>query len=617
MAIRLRTPLLALILAPFALWALVLAWEHALVPLVASVWRSDVVVRARLASGNQATRSEALRDAVSVRPAGAALIGKVVEIMREDRDSRLRLEAAGALGAIGNLQPLPEGAKAALGALVLAEQDDAVLAAAVRAAGQAAAKNPVAEAVSQRIVRIFDERHLEWVYPAAAEALGAIGAAQALPGDVYTAMHAVFANSKRPGERENLSRAFAQIAAGQALPAPLLDALAAALAGDDNPSIRIQALYALAHASAYYPRSKELLAAATQDTRPDVQSAAAHGLRIIDTKQLYAGRDPMTVALDRSLPVERRLQAMGPLKVNRRDAAWRAQVLSLARDDDPRVIVAALGLFIHISGAPDEEFDQRSLIPQLTTAMAHADPQVRRAAYAALGHHFSNHHRYRGRAADFRPQLEAGAQDPDALVKVSALAAMLRGGPAAADREAILKRGLNDSDPHVRRVVVSWLGSPRTEISEREALLERALKDPDPAVRQAAAEAGQQWRSRKRDSPVELWQQWQAGEHAKVGLTVLTAVTVAAPVLVGCVFFLYFMARLLTYVYQRRWRALVVVPVLAAWAAASYGMFLLYFVAAHMRSPDFWNALLVAGVLWVTVAVYAAAGWGLHYAVRR
>ena len=59
------------------------------------------------------------------------------------------------------------------------------------------------------------------------------------------------------------------------------------------------------------------------------------------------------------------------------------------------------------------------------------------------------------------------------------------------------------------------------------------------------------------------------------------------------------------------------VAVMAAWAAASYGMFLLYFVAAHMRSPDFWNALLVAGVLWVAVAVYAAAGWGLHYAVRR
>jgi hypothetical protein len=242
---------------------------------------------------------------------------------------------------------------------------------------------------------------------------------------------------------------------------------------------------------------------------------------------------------------------------------------------------------------------------------------VRRAAHAALGRQFIHNHRYRSRAADFGPQLETGARDSDATVRVSALAAMLRGEPAAPKRAAILKRGLDDADPHVRRVVVSWLGSAQTEIGSREALLERALKDPDPAVRQAAAEAGQQWRSRKRGWPVELWEQWQAGEHSKVGLALLTAVTVAAPVLIGGVFFLYFMARLLTYVYQRRWRALVVVPVMAAWAAASYGMFLLYFMAAHMRSTDVSHTLQLAGVLWGVVAVYAALGWGLHYAVRR
>jgi len=327
--------------------------------------------------------------------------------------------------------------------------------------------------------------------------------------------------------------------------------------------------------------------------------------------------EAMAVALDRSLPVESRLKAMGPLKINRRDAAWRAQVLSLARDDDPRVIAAALELFIHIAGAPDDEFDRRSLIPQLTAAMAHPDPQVRRAAFGAVGRQFIHDHRYRSRAAAFWPQLEAGAQDPDARVRITALATMMRGDPGTAEREAILRRGVNDPDPQVRRAVVGWLGSPKTETREREALLERALKDPDAGVRQAAADAGQQWSSRKRACPVELWQQWRAGEYSKVAMTVLTAVTVAAPVLIGGAFFLYFMARLLTYAWQRRWRALLVVPVMAAWAAASYGMFLVYFTAGHMRIPDLWHALQVAGVLWLAVAVYAAAGWGLHYAVRR
>jgi hypothetical protein len=249
--------------------------------------------------------------------------------------------------------------------------------------------------------------------------------------------------------------------------------------------------------------------------------------------------------------------------------------------------------------------------------MSHPDAPVRRAAYATLGRQFVHNHRYRSRAADFRPQLDAGARDSDATVRIHALATMLRGGLGMEEREAILKRGMNDSDPHVRRVVASWLGSPKTETREREALLEHALKDPDADVRQAAADAGRQWRSRKRSWPVELWQQWQAGEHSKVGLAVLTMATVAAPVVVGGAFFLYFMARFLTYVYQRRWRALAVVAVMAAWAAASYGMFTLYFVAGHMRGNDVWQVLQLAGVLWLAVAVYAAAGWGLHYAVRR
>jgi hypothetical protein len=327
--------------------------------------------------------------------------------------------------------------------------------------------------------------------------------------------------------------------------------------------------------------------------------------------------DAMAVALDRSLPAESRVKAIGALKVNRRDAAWREQVLSLARDDDSHVIAAALELFVYIDGSPDEDFDRRVLIPQLGTAMGHSDPQVRRAAFGALGRQFTHNHHYRSRAEDFRPQLQAGVRDSDATVRIHALATMLRGDPGADEREAILKRGLDDTDPHVRRVVVSWLGSPKTETREREALLENALKDPDAGVRQAAADAGQQWRSRKRSWSVELWQQWQAGERSKVGLALLTAATVAAPVVVGGVFFLYFMARFLTCVYQRRWRAFVVLAVMAAWTAASYGMFLLYFVAGHMRGNDAWQVMQLAGMLWLAVTLYAAAGWGLHYAVRR
>lgn len=614
---RRRTPLLALILAPFALWAVVLVWDLVLLPLYESMWHSDFAVRARLGSDDPEARSGALRDATSARPTDEALIRKLVEVARADPDRKVRADALRTLGGIGHRRPLPAEAVQALNAVILTEQDDGMLSAAIQAVGQAAAQNRVPTEMIGRVARIFDERHLEWVYPIAAEAIGEIGAAQALPGDVFAVLNAMFANTRRPGERENLARAFAHIAASQSLPAAILDAMTAALSSDREDRVRVQAIYALAHANAYYPQSKALLTAAAQDPRRDVQTAAQHGLRIMEAKQLYASRDPMSVALDRSLPVETRLKAMGPLKVNRKDPAWREQVLSLARDDDPRVIVEGLGLFFHIAGAPDDDFDRHSLIPRLTEASSHPDSRVRVAAFGTLSGLFVHDPRYRSRAHDFRPQLEAGAQDPDAAVRVVALVAMLRGDPGAAEREAILKRGLADADPHVRQVVASWLGSPQTQARDREGLLERARQDPSAEVRLAAAAALKEWSSRQRAWPIELWQLWRAGEYSKVGLMVLTAVTVAAPLLIGGIFFIYYMARLLTYLYERRWRALAVVPVMATWAGASYGMFLLYFGAAHTGYLGAGKVLPLAGVLWLAIALYAGAGWGLHYAVRR
>jgi hypothetical protein len=92
---------------------------------------------------------------------------------------------------------------------------------------------------------------------------------------------------------------------------------------------------------------------------------------------------------------------------------------------------------------------------------------------------------------------------------------------------------------------------------------------------------------------------------------------VALPILICAIFLLYYMARLLTYLQQRRWRAAAVVPVTAAWAAASYGMFMLYFMAAHAGNTDAGETAILTGILWGAIVVYTALGWGMHYAVRR
>jgi HEAT repeat protein len=614
-----RTPLIALLLAPFALFAVVMAWNELLLPLTAKMWRSEFSLRARVATGSPALRIRALRDAASVHKPDATLVALLVEHAQHDPERAVRSEAWRSLGFIGARQPLPAAALAAIATAVLGEQDDAVLSAAFEAAGRAAAKNRIGEDVVLRIARATDENHLAWLYPRAIEALALIGAAQPLPEAVYARLRAAFETPRRDGEREDLARAFEAIAKGGGrLPLPVLEALTkAVLEVERNTRIRVHAVYALAHSAAQYPQAKSVLSEATRDGVQDVRRAAEHGLRIVEAERVFAQRAPMAVALDRSLPVETRLKAMPALRVNRRDAAWRADVIALTRDPDPRIVVAALELLRFVGGAPDDAFDRDALIPQLRAGMADPDPQVRRAAYAALGRQLGPNGPYRSHAAEFRTALEAGTLDPEPPVRVVALASLMRIASSTAEHDAVLERALADADPYVRRNVVGWLGSPRTETGKREALLALALADPDPGVRSEAEAAREKWQTRPRSWPVEWWTLWQAGEYKKLGLTALTAVTVAAPIIVGLVFFVYFMARLLTYLYQRRWRALAVVAVMAVWAAAGWGVFLVYFAAGHASRLDGWQTLQLAGLLWLVVALYAGLGWALHYAVRR
>ena len=56
---------------------------------------------------------------------------------------------------------------------------------------------------------------------------------------------------------------------------------------------------------------------------------------------------------------------------------------------------------------------------------------------------------------------------------------------------------------------------------------------------------------------------------------------------------------------------------MATWVAASYGMFMLYFMAGMAGDLAASKTAILASILWGAIAVYAALGWGMHYAVRR
>ena len=611
-----RTPILAILLAPVVLYLLVQIWGHALVPLYRSIWYSDTVLQLRLDSDEPAIRIAAVKAIGLGRAKDSAQLGDLLGRMLRDENSAVRIVAARSLGQLGGRRTLTDESIQALSTLVLNAQNRDLLSPAIAAVGQSAANNRYPDRVVEHIVEILTEQKSAWLYGPATNALGQVGAAQPLPDAVFVVMNKLFVDPLQPGSRKGLVDAFTKIAKGQLLPVTTLDILVDAYARESNRRIRKAILYALAHAAADYPPALTVITMATSDPDRDIVSAAENGLRIIEYNLTLADKEPMVVASDRSEPVATRLRALQIIRGSRIDPVSFEQIAALAQDPETDIAVAALGMFHWLARAPSDNFDKDVLIPALTRAMSAPDPLIRKAAYSALST-ISIHRPAYLHAANFPTQLETGAADSDPKVRVIVLVAMLRAASGTAQRDAIVERGMTDPDPYVRRMAVGWVGSPRIATSERQEVIAQGLNDPDPAVRASAAASQQDWESRDRAWPIELWQLWQAGERGKVGMKALIAVTVATPILSCGIFLLYYMARLLTYLQQRRWRAVAVIPVIITWAAASYGMFMLFFAAGHAGNLDAGETALLAGALWGAIAVYTTLGWGMHYAVRR
>ena len=608
-----RTPILAIILAPIILYLLVLLWDDALVPVYRAVWRNDTVLKWRLGSGEPAIRIGAAKDAGMWRAEDAAILDGLLVSLNTDESAEVRKAAANSLGQLGSQRPLTNDAIQAIGKVILNEQDAGLLSAAMGAAGQSAVENRYPDAVVERIADISNEKHLAYIYPRAVTVLGQIGAAQRLPNSVIAFMNKRFTDPQRDGQREDLANAFKEIAEGVGLPMTTLEILVAAFDDEPNRRIRIAILYALAHSAGDYPSSLVVITAATGDSDQDIVNAAESGLRIVEYNKTLAGKDLLSVVQDTSEPVETRLNALRIIRSTPIDPASFEYITALAQDPEPDVAIAAVELFGHLVRGANEDFDQRTLIPALGRAMSDQNPRVRETAYGQLSTISRNRPAYL-RVADFPALIEAGVQDPDPRVRVIVMVMLLRDGER---RDSIIELGMNDPDTYVRRNAVSWLALPETKASQRKAFMEGATNDPDPDVRRSAAATQQNWDTRERAWPIKLWQLWRQGEREQVAMTILIAVTVATPILLCGIFLLYYMARFLTYLQKRRWRAVATLAVMGAWSVASYGMFMLFFAAGFAGDLDAGEIAILAGILWGAIAAYGGLGWGMHYAVRR
>ena len=577
---RRHTPILAILFAPVVLFALLSLWKSALVPLYISFWRSNTVLEMRIASDNPSWRVAALNQAMGVRPADEQLIALIFATMRTDPDRSVRAAAVNALGQIGARQALPAEVTDALVELMMKPEDGISLPVVMQAVAYSSAHHRYPDEVVIWITGALDEPRTDW-------------------------------------ERAEAAQGLAKMAEHRSLPGATLERLAVALQDDPSAQVRQQAVQALSRSAGVYPPAEALLAAAKNDPSPEVRSAAEVGLRLLAHDREFAGREPLALLMDASQPVERRLVALRIIRSTRIEQAAYEDLASLVRDADTRIVIAALEIFHYLARSPGDAFDRRVLIPELTRTMSHPDPKVREAAVGAVSRIAIHRPEYASRATELQAALEAGATDPAPQVRVVALAAMMRGNPGRSERAAILERGLTDADPYVRRQIVGWLGSPRGRYPDRDAWLERMVKDPDPDVRKIALMAEQEWRARKRAWPIELWHLVRAGEYEQVAMSGLIAITVAAPVLIGGIFLIYYMARLLTYSVRRSWRAAAALVVIGVWIAAGYGMFFLYFAAGNAGLTDRGDLLLAAAILWGVIVMYAGLGWGMHYAIRR
>ncbi|MFW2404875.1 MAG: HEAT repeat domain-containing protein [Gammaproteobacteria bacterium] len=611
-----RTPLRALLLAPVVLLVLVVLWSRAIVPLYRYVWYSDTVLQWRLGSERPEARIDAARAIAGSRSQDQALVTELVSRLQTDESPDVRAEAARALGGLGARRKLPDEAVAALSGLVTSAQDDALRSAAIDAIGASAAENRYTDDVVERIAAVFAEPHLEWLYRRAATALGKIGAAQPLPDGVVDAMNQLFESPVRAGEREYMVQAFGEASKGRGLEQSTLDTLAAAYDQETNRRIRVAIIYALAYSARDYPRSESLLQAAMSDADGDVANAARSGLRIIEANRNFAGQDPLSIAMDRTRQSDVRVRALQIIRSTPVDPAAYESIVALSSDPNADVAIAAFGMFQFVGYTAGPDFDERARFPALVRGMNHSDRMIRKAAYTALSS-MAIHRPKLLRTAEFPALLEAGANDPDARVRVIVLATLLRAAGGGSARDSVIERGIDDPDPIVRANVVGWLGSPKTKTRRRDEFIERGSHDANPDVRAAAASAKVNFESRKRAWPIETWQLLRDGEFGEFGLRILLVLTIGTPVLICASFLIYFMARLLTYLRERRARAIATAGVMLVWVAASYGLGMLFFLAGLSGATDTGDQAIVTAIIWGVIAIYAALGWGLHFLVRR
>jgi HEAT repeat protein len=254
---------------------------------------------------------------------------------------------------------------------------------------------------------------------------------------------------------------------------------------DVDSEVRVrarQALHDLAGAQArWLCLAKRNPGSAESPGASGLQSVAYHPDKPAASAPLAQGSEGTLQALlvgvdDRNVTVRRAtleaLEALGPAA-----ALAMPSLLKALGDPDPFVRWTAARTLGKVSPARADV-----AVPALARLLQDVDFDLRLAALAAL-------ERYGPAAASIVPRLIDSLGAADAEERVAVVRVLGSVGPEAKTAVVPIAARLRDQDERVRRAAAQVLGLLGSNaVGAREALL-RALDDPDPDVRQAVAEA--------------------------------------------------------------------------------------------------------------------------------
>lgn len=549
---------------------------------------SDTVRGWGLSSESEKLRSwTAARLPRSSRPIGDDLLLHLWGLIAEKQIRTPQYQGYLLLGVIAQRQGLPAGLVRRLTAAILsipsepADRRDHQL---IIATGMLAYRREQPPEVVAHLGSLMNSTHSHALGFAAAQTLGKIGARQSLDTSVLLGMGHALARTEDLALRIEIAHSLGVVSAHSELPGTAIDALEEVMTRDANPHARMAALDALTARPRNADSMLSMLRGVAGDSYERLrQSATSKALGLVAS----SGDDALISTFENT----------------REPAAWRAGALR-------RVVQSNL--------------DDPANVPRVLAATEDASSAVRVVGFdllsmlqrPALGVVDS---------LDWTAFIERGLSDAQAPVRIAAIGSVIALPIPMNAKVRLWILGLENDDRTVQLAVMLLLrrrpiaGLVFTPLSKRDSqgaqslasTLDSLTRHGDAQIAQSAAATLAAIRPKDDAAQGPKPPQW-------LGAALIIALA-AVPIVLCVGFAIYFLARFITYLLARRWRALRAAGIMGLWTLLSIalgaGLSAVVLGLGH-GSMSIGEGFAIVAAYAVVIGAYGGTGWLLRLAVR-